>query len=312
MGERRNPALSVVIPTYNRCPILKKALLALDRQTLAPDEYEVIVVDDGSTDGTEAMVQELTVRYPLRYERQERKGPATARNTGIRRARGELIVFIDSDIVVSRGFLGAHGAAHAGRDDCVAHGPVIHTTDLENPTTTPLKVTDWSRAFFATGNASVRREHLFGAGLFDERFVEYGWEDLELGLRLRRMGLVRVIAPEAKGYHYKDRLHLSQFPALKERERQRARTAVLFYRRHPILKVRLQTLITPVAFWLDRLLFPRDWTETAAFNRYLAALEGAGRHRRLRFWVRLATHHAYIAALRQALHAPDREGGPAG
>lgn len=311
LGRNINPALSVVIPTHNRCTILEKALLALDRQTLSPDEYEVIVVDDGSTDRTEAMVRELPVRYPLQYEKQERRGPATARNAGIRLARGGLIVFIDSDIVAAPGFLAAHAAAHAGRGDCVAHGPVIHTTDLENPTSAALKVTDWSRAFFATGNASVRREHLFAAGLFDERFVEYGWEDLELGLRLRRMGLVRVMAPDAKGYHYKDRLRLSQLTALKERERQRARSAVLFYRKHPIRKVRLQTLITPVAFWLDRLLFPGDWTETAAFNRYLAALEAAGRHRWLRFWVRLATHHAYMAALRQALHPLDKERIPA-
>src|SRR5690606_11622902 len=102
---------------------------------------------------------------------------------------GELIIFLDSDIVVEEGFIEAHASAHEGLRDRIGHGPVIHTDDLENPTAAKYKLTDVSRAFFATGNASIRREHLLRAGLFDERFREYGWEDLELGLRLKRLGL---------------------------------------------------------------------------------------------------------------------------
>ncbi len=75
------------------------------------------------------------------------------------------------------------------------HGPVIHTDNFDDPTSASFKVTDISRAFFATGNASIRKEHLFDAGLFDESFVEYGWEDLELGIRLRRLGLKAVKVP---------------------------------------------------------------------------------------------------------------------
>jgi len=294
------PAISVVIPTYNRRQILEKCLLALDRQTLSPEAYEVILVDDGSTDGTGEMVESLRVRYTLRYFRQERRGPAAARNAGVRAASADLIVFIDSDIVVTEGFLEAHLEAHR-RPKVIGHGPVIHTDNLEDPTSARYKVTDISRAFFATGNASIRKEHLFEAGLFDESFVEYGWEDLELGIRLRRLGLQAVSVPGAKGYHYKKRLSLSDLPYWRRRERERGHTAVQFFRKVPTRRVRWMTLITPVAFALDRLLTLGRWPERPGTQRLLAWIERKGWHLLLRFFVRIITFHEYMEGLRDEL-----------
>lgn len=289
---------SVVIPTYNRRVILEKALRALDEQTLDPRTYEVVVVDDGSTDGTIDMLRALQVSYTLRVLEQPNSGPATARNRGIMAAQGDLIVFIDSDIVSCPEFLEAHVAAHAGRPNVIGHGPVIHTTDIDDPMSARMKVTDISRAFFATGNVSIRKEHLTRAGLFDETFAEYGWEDLELGLRLRQLGLKAVKVPKARGYHYKPPLKLEQLEGLCERERQRARTALIFYRKHPTPRVKMVILLTPAAFALDRLFTLGGWPHWRVTRRFLAFLERNGLHLALRFFVRLMTHHAYFDTLR--------------
>jgi glycosyltransferase involved in cell wall biosynthesis len=300
------PVISVVIPVYNRRVIMAKTLGYLSQQTLDPTRFEVVVVDDASTDGTGEMIKSLKPPYLLRYfSMPERGGPAGARNKGVREAQGSLIVFIDSDLVPAPELLEAHLEAHQSADNVIGHGPVIHTTDLDNPTATRMKLTDMSRAFFATGNVSIRREHLLKAGLFDEEFREYGWEDLELGRRLRRLQLQAIPVPEAKGYHYKASLQLSQLPALMERERQRARTALIYYRKHPERGVRMSIELSPVFFWLDRSFSAGGWTERESTQTFLRRLEARGCHLPLRVLVRLITHHAYMDELRKALPPED-------
>lgn len=294
------PDISIIIPTYNRRDILKRALLALHDQSADASVYEVVVIDDGSTDGTKEMIQSLELKYPVRYEYQARRGPAGARNAAIRMARGWLVIFLDSDIISAPSLVEAHLAAHGSQDKVVGHGPVIHTTNLDNPFAEPMKVTDISRAFFATGNASIRKAHLVEAGLFDEAFVEYGWEDLELGKRLRKLGLTAVKVPEAKGYHFKHELKLSQLPALMERERQRARTAVIYHDRHPTAEVRASIMYHPVIFGIDKLLTLGDWPNRPKTPDFLNYLERTGKHRLLRFFVRIITNHAYLDELRAA------------
>lgn len=298
------PYVSVVIPTYNRCAILKKSLKALAHQSLPSERYEVILIDDGSTDNTSAMVENLDVPYRLTYRRQERSGPATARNNGLRLSKGELIIFIDSDIVVTEDFLKAHLDAHS-EENLIGHGPVIHTDNLDDPTSATMTITDISRAFFATGNVSIRRHHLFEAGLFDEEFVEYGWEDLELGIRLRERGLTAIQIPEAAGYHYKRRLQVDDLPNWCQRERERGHTAVILYRKVPTFRVRMMTLLTPVAFGLDHLLTLGNWPDKPGTVRFLRFLESRGYHGLLRFIARIITHHAYMEGLREALRGDE-------
>lgn len=298
--QEAKPIISVVIPTFNRKVILGKALAALADQTISADRYEVVLIDDGSTDGTDAMVESLDVPYTLIYRRQERSGPAAARNHGVRVANGDLIVFIDSDIVVTPDFLSAHLESHTD-EHVIGHGPVIHTDNLDDPTSATMKITDISRAFFATGNVSVRKNHLVEAGLFDEDFVEYGWEDLEFGIRLRERNLRAVKVPEAKGYHYKKRLELADVPGWCQRERERGHTAVIFHEKFPTFRVRMMTLITPIAFGLDRLLTLGNWPKWRVTERFLASLERRGRHKALRFFVRIITHHAYMEGIREAM-----------
>jgi glycosyltransferase involved in cell wall biosynthesis len=97
---------SVVVPTYNRWSLLKQTLASLSNQTLKKEDYEIIVVDDGSTDETEAEIKKLMFcTRNLRYFKQKNSGPATARNTGILHANGEIIAFIDSDAIADKAWL---------------------------------------------------------------------------------------------------------------------------------------------------------------------------------------------------------------
>ncbi|HEY9725394.1 MAG TPA: glycosyltransferase [Chroococcales cyanobacterium] len=253
---------SVVIPTYNRRPILEKCLRALEDQQLRTDSvvtgYEVVLVDDGSTDGTLEWLTSHNSEFPhVRSLSQNHQGPAAARNLGVEQAKGDTIIFIDSDLVVTEQFLQAHadalvkGEQELGRDRIFTYGAVINTCNFDNPTSEPYKITDFSAAYFATGNVAIARKWLEKVGLFDTRFQLYGWEDLELGVRLKQLGLKLIKCPEAVGYHWHPPFALEQIPNLIEKEIQRGRMGVLFYQKHPTWDVRMMIQMT----WLHRILW---------------------------------------------------------
>jgi glycosyltransferase involved in cell wall biosynthesis len=246
--------ISVVIPTYNRLPILKQCLTALENQQLSDDKinaYEVILVDDGSTDKTLAWIAENS--YSLAHVKtfqQEHLGAAAARNLGIIKASGDTIIFIDSDLVVTENFLQAHadalitGEQQQKSDRLFTYGWVINTNNFENPTSEPYKVTDFSAAYFATGNVAIARKWLETAGLFDTGFQLYGWEDLELGVRLKKLNLKLIKCPKAVGYHWHPPFNLKQIPKLIEQEKQRGKMGVVFYQKHPTLAVKMMIQMT--------------------------------------------------------------------
>ena len=251
---------SVVIPTYNRKPILEKCLKALEHQVFDQSQiagYEVVVVDDGSTDETVEWL-DSTAEFPhVRLFQQDHKGAAAARNLGVEKATGNTIIFIDSDLVVTEVFLQSHAekllevARSLGDDRLFTYGRVINTCNFDDPTSEPFKVTDYSQAFFATGNVAIARTWLIQAGLFDTQFQLYGWEDLELGVRLKNLGLQLIKCPDAVGYHWHPPFSLAQIPKLIDQEIQRGKMGVLFYQKHPTWNVRLMIQMT----WLHRILW---------------------------------------------------------
>ena len=221
------------------------------------DGYEIVLVDDGSTDGTVEWIQAETQDYPhvVLYE-QNHEGAAIARNFGVQQAKGDTIIFIDSDLVVLDGFLQDHadaltGAYEKGDERVFTYGRVVNTCNFDEPTSEPFKVTDYSRAFFATGNVAIAKRWLLEAGLFDAQFTQYGWEDLELGVRLKNNGLSLIKCPEAVGYHWHPAFSVEELPDLIDKEIQRARMGVVFYQKHPTLDVRLMIQMT----WLHRVLW---------------------------------------------------------
>ncbi|MFS8523429.1 MAG: glycosyltransferase [Limnochordales bacterium] len=301
------PVVSVIIPTYNRRELLRRTLLSLADQTYPADRFEVVVVDDGSADGTGEMVKSLRVPYSLKYVRQPNRGRAAARNAGVRAADADLLIFLDSDVAVAREFVEAHVEAHT-EPMRVVKGPVIHVDSLDVPLDAEPKLTDFSSAFFATANVSVARRHFEEAGMFNEVFREYGWEDLEAGDRLRALGLRSFTASRARGYHYSPAWRPGDLPGQRERERQRGRTGIIYYRMRPTFRGRAKLLLFRPVFWIDRLLFPWEWCEASSFQRLLAFLHRRGPRWLLRLLVRIVLHHDYVAGMREGL---GRYGPPA-
>ncbi|NBD15226.1 MAG: glycosyltransferase [Cyanobacteria bacterium] len=239
---------SIIIPTYNRKPILEKCISALEKQVITDSNlvtgYEIIIVDDGSTDDTIPWLKVSSFPH-VRWLEQAHQGPAIARNLGIKKAKGDFIIFIDSDLVVTENFIQAHAnCLNQSDESSFTYGRVINTANFDHPTAEPYKITDFSAAYFATGNVAIHRQWLEQAGLFDPQFQLYGWEDLELGVRLKKLGLKLVKCPEAVGYHWHPPFNLDQIPQLIDQEIQRGKMGVLFYQKHPTWEVKMMIQMT--------------------------------------------------------------------
>ena len=207
--------------------------------------FQWVQEDDGSDDSTCAFLESKSDLFPhVRLIRQNHAGPGAARNKGVIESIGDVIVFIDSDLVVTDSFLESHASSlkkawlKRGNRVCFTYGAVVNTSNFVNPTSERFKISDYSWAYFATGNVAIDKTVLTDSGLFDTAFSLYGWEDLELGERLRQMGTELIRCPKAIGYHWHPALELDQIPGLVRLEIERAKMAIVFYRKHPTIRVR--------------------------------------------------------------------------
>jgi GT2 family glycosyltransferase len=213
----QQPQVSIVVPTYNRKASLQRLLLALGDQTLPADQFEVIVVDDGSTDGTPEVLEALPVPYPLVRLRQANQGPGAARNLGVARARAELIVFLDDDVVPLPTLLEQHLDVHHRQPEAVVIGPMVPPPNWPRPAWVRWEEQildvqyramvagefDCTPRQFYTANASLRRERFMAAGGFDSSFKRA--EDVEMAYRMRDQGAHFVFLADASVYHYAER-----------------------------------------------------------------------------------------------------------
>jgi glycosyltransferase involved in cell wall biosynthesis len=234
----RTPELSVVIPTYNGGWVLGRTLEAIRAQDAPPDCYEVIVVDDGSSDGSVNGLAGYGGPATFRVIRQSHHGRAAARNHGATEARGRVLLFLDSDIWATPSLISAHLAHHDGR-----RGLGVQGRSLQHPdslTTLFMRAShmmyDWtvrrreglSPYHVITRNFSVDADAFRGAGGFDEQFVGYGWEDIELAFRLVEQGVTLRWEPDALAFHY-------QVETLEEacaKQVQSGRGAVYFWKKY--------------------------------------------------------------------------------
>jgi glycosyltransferase involved in cell wall biosynthesis len=244
MSERAVPFVTVIVPTHNRSRSLEACLRTLAGQDYEDGRWEVIVADDASSDDTQAVIGRLTGAMPLRFVRHaERQGSGPARNTALARARGDLVLFLDSDTLAPPWLLGEHARSHrSGRR--FVNGPAINLSGDE-PAGGWRFDSLWARALarldlagsrFVTVNVSCPRDELLAAGAFDPAFgPRYGWEDTELGVRLRRRGVEAgknrrafVLHRAVSGYDWRER---------GRKQREAGENAAYFLAKHPTREV---------------------------------------------------------------------------
>jgi glycosyltransferase involved in cell wall biosynthesis len=242
--------LSVVVPTRDRKEKLLTCLEALGRQSILSQEFEVVVVDDGSSDGTKEGIESRTFPFALQYLRQDRAGPGAARNLGLEHAVGELVLFIGDDIVADERLLEEHLLAHAistdpgtavlGHIDWPDDMPrnavmeyVCGDAALQFAYTLIPRLPSLDHRFFYTSNISLRRQFLLDAAdagvRFDPCFRHAAFEDSEFAFRLMPRGLRIRYAENARATH-DHRMDLDRFAG---REFSAGEMAVIFYRKHP-------------------------------------------------------------------------------
>jgi glycosyltransferase involved in cell wall biosynthesis len=229
------PKISVIIPTYNRLELVREGLESLAQQRAPATDFEVIVSDDGSSDGTKDVVGSFSGRLDVRYLFQEDEGfrVAAARNAGARAARAPVLAFCDAGTVPGPDFVTGHLRAHAEAlgpaavigycygyqpfDDLQwhtaelrAHGPAeVLRRHSDDPSFLDARHAEFAKVDFDCGrmaapwflcwsmNFSVRADTFWKAGGFDEAYRSWGGEDTELGFRLFRGGATFSLSRQA-------------------------------------------------------------------------------------------------------------------
>lgn len=217
--------ISVVIPTFNRRDLLRDLLEAFSRQTLPPGDFEVIVVVDGSTDGTWEMLQELETPYQLTYLYQENAGEASslspsgvgaARNRGADTAKAPTLLFLDDDMLPLSELLKEHVKTHQNEPDGVVFGNLRPSNEREK-----MQGWDfWGDETFNkhyklmeegqrhptgwrlySGNFSVNRELFMKVNGFVNPLSNMRGEDMEFGIRLEFVGATFLFNSKAEAVH---------------------------------------------------------------------------------------------------------------
>lgn len=252
--------ISVIIPTYNRRDILERTLKALEEQTLGKKYFEVVVVNDGSTDDTDDFLERYKNRGSLHftYIKKENEGQGIARNTALAHTDGNVVLFLGDDIIPDPDFLEQHWKVHQKyfTENFVCLGFTTWHKE-QNITACMLflekvgmqfkytaleksKIIDYdlhlraaSHKYFYTSNISMKRS-LFERQHFDPRYKKYGWEDIELGFRLEKdERAVILYNPEAKAYH----VHETDVPDMARRMEQVGKSARASMRINKRLKI---------------------------------------------------------------------------
>lgn len=261
--------ISIVIPTYQSKKQLGNTLRALNRQKgVADEDFEVIVVDDGSSDGTCEYVKAIEKNYDFHYiylERTQGSSRSKTRNTGIMAAKGEIIVFLDSDILVKEDYVSqvlgyfaidkdillvghrimlteevtpedlSEDNLYSGekfRIKCFDNFEVRHALFLDASYNSRRNKYPWIHVYSC--NMAVGRELLDRAGYFDEAFKGWGLEDLELGYRLYKCGAKVITGVKIEVYHQPHTTIINNdSKAQEEREKEVEANTLYFIEKHP-------------------------------------------------------------------------------
>jgi GT2 family glycosyltransferase len=280
-----NVEFSIVIATKDRAHYLEHALASLRDQRDAPP-FEAIVVDNGSVDNTRSVVERFVSTFPaLRYVNAPQPNRGQARNRGAAQARGRYLLFCDDDVLLPAGWIAAHAAAQSFGPARVVNGPILNVASYANrPRPKPV---NYSRAFLCTCNASLAREAFDRAGGFDETFDLYGWEDTELGVRLREAGMRWAFAWDAYLWHVKPPDE-NTLASESRKAVEKARMARRFLAKHPSRRARLATGAHALNLLRARCLLPQ-WL--------LGLYAGTASNPRTPSWLRAVARAQFLDAV---------------
>jgi glycosyltransferase involved in cell wall biosynthesis len=252
-GSRDSFDVTVVMPTYNRVDVLKESLRGYEAQDFHPGRFEVVVIDDGSTDSTPDFLRDYRPRhYSMRAIRQEKGqgggGPAAARNRGIDEAQGRLVLFTGDDIIPTSNLVRGHWETHSSSpylENTAILGKVVWHPQL--PISTVMTHIcgpggeQFSFAGFVNG-ATVDFRHFYTCNLavpaavfhrgfrFSTKFTNAAFEDTELGYRLERdLGLQIRYHDNLVGFHK----HYHSARTFARRQFAAGRMGCLFAEMHP-------------------------------------------------------------------------------
>lgn len=273
------PALTVLLATHERRAILLECLEGFARQLVPPGTFELVVIDDGSRDGTLELLRGLRLDVPLRVLAVRAGGASRARTVGLPHARGRTILFVNDDTIPFPDTVAGHLAAHdelRGRRAMVLgtfEQPAEHAelalTRLLERSHYVFGYADWEadqelpgQAFY-TCNLSVPREALDATEGFDPSFAMYA-EDTDLGLRLEEQGWRIRYRPEIRSIHR----HLLDFEHLRWRQRAVAKAHVRLFAKHPRL--------CAGSAWAGLTRFALE-RQQAAVEPFLSEIEAAAR-----------------------------------
>jgi glycosyltransferase involved in cell wall biosynthesis len=260
--------VSVIIPTRNALPLLQRTLTALERQDVGAANFETIVVDDASSDGTEKWLRAYTGSLRLKtVVLKENAGRAAARNIAAENASGRLLLMMDGDMEFAPDLIAGHLRSHNQTDRKLAllgrvrydrklghrgYARYIETRGAAKlPPGAPLP-----GRYFISSHASLPRELFIGVGGFDDRFKVHGGEDLDFGMRLVKAGAEIRQARELTSSH----LHIRPLRDVLKSAREYGRQNIpLLLEKHPEL---LQELKLD---WVD------DWERRTSLRRLLLA-----------------------------------------
>lgn len=236
--------ISVIIPTYNRLDALELTLLALAKQTLPSDQFEVILVDDGSTEDIPAMLQSLDLPYTFHFLQQSHRGPAAARNLGASQAQGDILLFLDSDMIAVPELLTQHLKSHTnpsrlmiGPRSCYTVGGKMrpyeefdYRPDGTDPRLDKLPLS-FQEVF--TCNLSICQAGWQQIGGFDEQLSSF--EDVEFAYRAEQSGMQIMLNPQALAYHN----HALDFQERRSKAAAYARCAPLLFHKYPEMRSKI-------------------------------------------------------------------------
>lgn len=202
--------ISVVIPTFNRKSMLKLCLESFNKQSYPVTHFEVIVIDDGSSDGTEKFIEGCRehINFKLIYYRQKNGGPAAARNNGVKGAKGELVAFTDDDCVVEKNWLDEYIRSFNEADIGGVGGATKHKMTgifcefmdyykVMNP-----PVVNGEVLYLITANACYKREAILAVNGFEEKIRNPGGEDPDLSMKVKEKGYKLIFNPACVVYHF--------------------------------------------------------------------------------------------------------------